>query len=44
VGRIIDRASTVGVLDDETRKTLKGKATEIDVVASILSELLDKEQ
>ena len=44
VGKIIDRASTIGVLDEETRKTLKGKTTEIDVVASTLSELLDKEK
>jgi len=44
VGSIIDRASTIGVLDEETRKTLKGKTSEIDVVASSLSELLDKKK
>ncbi|MBN1881168.1 MAG: helix-hairpin-helix domain-containing protein, partial [Deltaproteobacteria bacterium] len=44
VGRIIERASTVGVLDEETRRILKGKTIEIDTVASSLSELLDKEK
>jgi len=42
VGTIIDRASSTGSLDDGTRKSLKGKTTQIDEVASSLSELLDK--
>jgi hypothetical protein len=42
VGKIIDKASATGSLDDETRKSLKGKTTKIDEVASSLSALLDK--